>query len=280
MAASSCVLPAGSASSSARSRARSARSVSACELHRHVLAGGHRQGARDQPGDPGDQNAPRRRAAATPRTRLAVDTMPSLAPSTAARSQPIRSVRCRSRVPASADLSGWKASSRWCAPGGPWFDHSLALSGMRLSLLPACRLVPGSALRSRSFDDVRPPARGSASFRPRPCARCARQMLPRLRRRRFFTAAGGDVTLGAPVEGARTRRTPVRVGLIGAGKFGSMFLSQVRPSRGREVAAIADLDPDRARACRRGRLGRGAASCSRTRFDRRGRAPAAETSTS
>jgi hypothetical protein len=35
-------------------------------------------------------------AAATPTTRLAVETMPSLAPSTAARSQPIRSVRWRS----------------------------------------------------------------------------------------------------------------------------------------------------------------------------------------
>jgi phage tail sheath protein FI len=33
----------------------------------------------------------------TPSTRLAVETTPSLAPSTAARSQPIRSVRCRSR---------------------------------------------------------------------------------------------------------------------------------------------------------------------------------------
>ena len=36
-------------------------------------------------------------AAATPSTRLAVDTMPSLAPRTAARSQPMRPVRCRSR---------------------------------------------------------------------------------------------------------------------------------------------------------------------------------------
>jgi hypothetical protein len=35
-------------------------------------------------------------AAATPTTRLAVDTMPSFAPSTAARSQPIRWVQCRS----------------------------------------------------------------------------------------------------------------------------------------------------------------------------------------
>jgi predicted homoserine dehydrogenase-like protein len=45
---------------------------------------------------------------------------------------------------------------------------------------------------------------------------------------------------------------PVRVGLIGAGKFGSMFLSQVPATHGIEVAAIADLAPDRARAaCRR-----------------------------
>ncbi len=44
---------------------------------------------------------------------------------------------------------------------------------------------------------------------------------------------------------------PVRVALIGAGKFGSMFLSQVPSAIGVEVVAIADLDPDRARAaCR------------------------------
>ena len=44
---------------------------------------------------------------------------------------------------------------------------------------------------------------------------------------------------------------PVRVGLIGAGKFGSMFLSQVPTTDGLEVRAIADLDPERAReACR------------------------------
>ena len=44
---------------------------------------------------------------------------------------------------------------------------------------------------------------------------------------------------------------PIRVGLIGAGKFGSMFLSQVPTTHGLEVAAIADLSPDRARAaCR------------------------------
>lgn len=44
---------------------------------------------------------------------------------------------------------------------------------------------------------------------------------------------------------------PVQVGLIGAGKFGSMFLSQVPTTLGLEVKAIADLDPNRAQqSCR------------------------------
>jgi predicted homoserine dehydrogenase-like protein len=40
---------------------------------------------------------------------------------------------------------------------------------------------------------------------------------------------------------------PVTVGLIGAGKFGTMFLAQARTTRGLHVVAIADLDPGRAR---------------------------------
>ena len=39
---------------------------------------------------------------------------------------------------------------------------------------------------------------------------------------------------------------PLRVGLIGAGKFGSMFMAQVRSSPGIHLAAIADLAPARA----------------------------------
>jgi len=53
--------------------------------------------------------------------------------------------------------------------------------------------------------------------------------------------------LAARVEAGR----PVRVALIGAGKFGAMFLSQVPHLKGLDVAVIADLDIDRARnACR------------------------------
>jgi predicted homoserine dehydrogenase-like protein len=44
---------------------------------------------------------------------------------------------------------------------------------------------------------------------------------------------------------------PVRVALIGAGKFGSMFLAQVPHVAGLEVPVIVDLDPQRARdACK------------------------------
>src|SRR3984957_13134151 len=58
---------------------------------------------------------------------------------------------------------------------------------------------------------------------------------------------------------------PVRVGLIGAGKFGSMFLNQVPTMTGVEIAVIADLDPERARnACRT--VGWDAARIARTRF--------------
>lgn len=48
---------------------------------------------------------------------------------------------------------------------------------------------------------------------------------------------------------------PVRVALIGAGKFGSMFLAQVPHIAGLEVSHIADLDPDRARGLSHSRLG-------------------------
>lgn len=44
---------------------------------------------------------------------------------------------------------------------------------------------------------------------------------------------------------------PLRIGLIGVGKFGSMFLSQVRHAPGMRVTAIADLDPHAARVALR-----------------------------
>ena len=73
---------------------------------------------------------------------------------------------------------------------------------------------------------------------------------------------------------ALERGKPVRAALIGAGKFGSMFLSQVPTIQGLDVTAIADLDPDRARtACRA--VGWGDARIQATHFTDDGSAAAA-----
>jgi predicted homoserine dehydrogenase-like protein len=63
----------------------------------------------------------------------------------------------------------------------------------------------------------------------------------------------------------RAAARPVRVGLIGAGKFGSMFLNQVPTMPGLEVVVIADLDPERARAACQN-VGWDAACIARTAF--------------
>ncbi|HEV7602507.1 MAG TPA: Gfo/Idh/MocA family oxidoreductase [Bradyrhizobium sp.] len=53
------------------------------------------------------------------------------------------------------------------------------------------------------------------------------------------------------LQARRAAGKPVCVALIGAGKFGSMFLAQVPHTPGLEVPVIVDLDPERAReACR------------------------------
>ncbi len=59
------------------------------------------------------------------------------------------------------------------------------------------------------------------------------------------------MSLRAKLAARAAQGKPIRVGLIGAGKFGSMFLSQVPTIHGLEVAFIADRDVERAKtACR------------------------------
>ncbi|WP_316197034.1 NAD(P)H-dependent oxidoreductase [Bradyrhizobium sp. SZCCHNS3053] len=59
------------------------------------------------------------------------------------------------------------------------------------------------------------------------------------------------MNLHALLQARNASGKPVRVALIGAGKFGSMFLAQVPHVAGLEVPVIIDLDPERARdACR------------------------------
>lgn len=59
---------------------------------------------------------------------------------------------------------------------------------------------------------------------------------------------------------------PVRAALIGAGKFGSMFLAQAPHISGLSVTHIVDLDPDRARAACRA-VGWSSARIAATRFE-------------
>ena len=46
-------------------------------------------------------------------------------------------------------------------------------------------------------------------------------------------------------------KSPIRIGLIGAGKFGTMFLAQARLTPGMHILGIADLNPERARTALR-----------------------------
>ena len=52
------------------------------------------------------------------------------------------------------------------------------------------------------------------------------------------------MSLYAKLELRAAQRNPLRVGLIGAGKFGAMYLAQVPKTPGIHLLAIADLTQD------------------------------------
>jgi microcystin-dependent protein len=84
--------------SAASSRLLSARSASRWELTDTYSPAAIEVAPPTSPATPASNTAFRdAAAAATPMTRLAVDTIPSFAPSTAGRSQPARPLRCSSR---------------------------------------------------------------------------------------------------------------------------------------------------------------------------------------
>ena len=55
------------------------------------------------------------------------------------------------------------------------------------------------------------------------------------------------MNLYAKLQARAAERNPLRVGLIGAGKFGSMYLAQAKHTPGIHIVAIADLSPERGR---------------------------------
>jgi predicted homoserine dehydrogenase-like protein len=55
------------------------------------------------------------------------------------------------------------------------------------------------------------------------------------------------VNLSSLLKARAAEAKPIRIGQIGAGKFGTMFLSQVRLTTGMHLAGLADLAPQRAR---------------------------------
>jgi predicted homoserine dehydrogenase-like protein len=59
------------------------------------------------------------------------------------------------------------------------------------------------------------------------------------------------MNLFAKLQARAAEGHPVRAGLIGAGKFGSMFLAQAPSTPGLQVTAIADLKPENAREAMR-----------------------------
>ena len=56
------------------------------------------------------------------------------------------------------------------------------------------------------------------------------------------------MSLYAQLQQRAAQRKPLRVGLIGAGKFGAMYLAQIPRTPGVHLVGIADLSPASARA--------------------------------
>src|SRR5262245_38151614 len=64
----------------------------------------------------------------------------------------------------------------------------------------------------------------------------------------WYAARRSSVNLHAMLLEREAADRPVTVGLIGAGKFGTMFLTQVRRMRGVHLVGLADLNVERARS--------------------------------
>jgi len=66
------------------------------------------------------------------------------------------------------------------------------------------------------------------------------------KRKIFISWEGLEMNLYRMLCERQEKRDPIKVGLIGTGKFGTMFLSQVIRTPGMHLVGVADLDPERA----------------------------------
>src|SRR5438067_1148881 len=108
--------------------------------------------------------------------------------------------------------------------------------------------VPDQGLRERP--QPRGPVRAEMSGRSlaqRSTADRCRLPARFLRHPRALSVGRFAVNLHAMLLAREAAGRPVTVGLIGAGKFGTMFLAQVRSTRGMHLVGLADLDIERAR---------------------------------
>src|SRR3954471_11184731 len=133
-------------------------------------------------------------------------------------------------------------------PDAFFFDHPIGVARMSINH----RAVPRTQ-RSAPFFTAWCAAEPGPSRTPLlgtvPALRSGIRMPHRVRD--TATSKAPAMTLYRLLQERAAAGKPVHVALIGAGKFGSMFLSQVPHTPGLEVPVIVDLDPERARqACR------------------------------
>src|SRR5689334_18689733 len=154
MAASSACSAVPGAANSTRSRSKSARSVSDCELTETYSPAAIDIAPATKPAMPATRTLPRLdSAAATPKIKLAVETIPSLAPRTAARSHPVRCVKWCSTfliVCVSRSKQASQAVNVGCLPATA--QHRGAVSQQGIQRLARCRQCVARRTHTRRRD--------------------------------------------------------------------------------------------------------------------------------
>src|SRR5262249_18374249 len=120
---------------------------------------------------------------------------------------------------------------------------------------PAARRLPAQALRGRASLEGRHARRGAAGF-AQGCLAPSNQTQsgtdhdfhenkrgPSL----FFDFPFFEVWMNLYAKLLERKDRPLRIGVIGAGKFGAMYIAQVPRTPGVHLVGIADLSPDNAR---------------------------------